>query len=159
MGNPPSFTSVTRDTYPTDKTFSIQFIKNVLISIASACVHLHIVCGLMHSDLYAHNILTKSDGTALLSDFGGASFTSAIRSSNEKLKNVFNNYQIKNLEKLEVRAFGCLIEELVERVDELSKSDHYNSINKLISIKDKCMNEVVDNRPDFNEIFELLNMN
>lgn len=60
--------TITRDTFPLKKIFSLSFIFNVLIGIASACIHLHQrkYRSIMHGDLYAHNILVQSDGTPLL---------------------------------------------------------------------------------------------
>ena len=41
LGGPPSFASVTRDTFPADKKFSLAFILKLLLQVASACWHLH----------------------------------------------------------------------------------------------------------------------
>ena len=48
LGGPPSFESVTRDQFPTDKKFRLSFIWELLIKVASACLHLHAVKGIMH---------------------------------------------------------------------------------------------------------------
>eukprot|EP01036_Dinobryon_divergens_P050642 gene50642-67805_t len=40
LGGPPSFDTVTRDTYPSSQTFSLPFIVNVICGIASAATHL-----------------------------------------------------------------------------------------------------------------------
>jgi len=62
--------------------------------------------GLTHGDLYAHNTLIGDDGHAVLGDFGAAAFYDQ------------NNLAVAQaLEQIEVRAFGCLFEELLERVD------------------------------------------
>ena len=81
-------------TTPVDKLWII------LSSIASAAAHLHRV-GLMHGDLYAHNILYHQDGRVLLGDFGAASF---VPPGEPQLAAA--------LERIELRAFGCLLEEL-----------------------------------------------
>jgi hypothetical protein len=41
LGGPPSFASVTRDTFPADKKFSLAFVLKLLLQVASACWHLH----------------------------------------------------------------------------------------------------------------------
>ena len=69
--------------------------------IASAAAHLHRL-GIMHGDLYGHNILHNGQGAALLGDFGAASFYP-----------VRDPLLAARLERLEVRAFGCLLEELL----------------------------------------------
>lgn len=81
----------------------------VLLGIASACCHLHYSIKLLHGDLYAHNILVSRTGMPLLTDFGAASFVPT---------NILENTQIEKLEKIEVRAFSCLIEDLLSRLHE-----------------------------------------
>jgi hypothetical protein len=61
----------------------------------------------MHGDLYAHNTLLGPDGHALIGDFGAASFV-----------DVADRKTAEALERLEVRAYGCLLEELLERVED-----------------------------------------
>ena len=103
LGNPPSLDSCTRDTYPKGTSFAIATILQIAIGIAAAAAHLH-AQGIMHGDLYAHNIMTNDRGDCLLGDFGAASSydrTCRITSS--------------SLERLEVRAFGCLLEDLLDR--------------------------------------------
>jgi serine/threonine protein kinase len=62
--------------------------------IASVAAHLH-ARGIMHGDLYAHNILHDGAGGALLGDFGAAS-----------LYDVNDRVRAARFERLEVRAFG-----------------------------------------------------
>jgi serine/threonine protein kinase len=68
--------------------------------IASAAQQLH-ARGINHGDLYAHNILYHQDGRVLLGDFGAASF---VPPGEPQLAAA--------LERIELRAFGCLLEEL-----------------------------------------------
>jgi serine/threonine protein kinase len=65
--------------------------------------HLH-AQGINHGDLYAHNILHCGEGRAVLGDFGAASFHPPGDPG-----------AAEALQRIEVRAFGCLLEELVER--------------------------------------------
>ena len=58
----------------------------------------------MHGDLYAHNILRCDEGNALLGDFGAASFF--VREDRQRAE---------ALQRIEVRAFACLLEELLDR--------------------------------------------
>ena len=128
LGNPPNFDTCTRDTFEESTAFSIDAIKKISMSIASASQHLHQI-GLMHGDLYAHNILVNKEYETYLVDFGAASFY-------EK-KN-------KNYEKIEVRAFGCLLDDLLTLCSQRDED--------LESLRDRCMNEDVKNRPLFSEI-------
>eukprot|EP00607_Mallomonas_marina_P006514 CAMPEP_0182430926 /NCGR_PEP_ID=MMETSP1167-20130531/44820_1 /TAXON_ID=2988 /ORGANISM="Mallomonas Sp, Strain CCMP3275" /LENGTH=298 /DNA_ID=CAMNT_0024616621 /DNA_START=327 /DNA_END=1220 /DNA_ORIENTATION=- len=104
LGGPPSFDTITRDVFPSGKIFSLSFIMNVLCGIAAATTHLSQL-HVMHADLYAHNILVDSQGSALLGDFGAACSYSP------------ENENAKLFQYLEVRAFGCLIEDLLQCVD------------------------------------------
>ncbi|MCP1131651.1 protein kinase, partial [Robbsia andropogonis] len=57
-----------------------------------------------HGDLYGHNILLQNDGDCLLGDFGAASFHPSATLG-------------QALERIETRAFGILLGELLERCD------------------------------------------
>ncbi|MFZ3186031.1 MAG: leucine-rich repeat-containing protein kinase family protein [Pseudomonas sp.] len=103
LANPPSLESCTRDIYSTDRQFSLAMLLRLAQRIASACAHLH-AQGINHGDLYGHNILHNAQGDCLLGDFGAASFY-----------NQANQSQAIALQRLEVRAFACLLEELLER--------------------------------------------
>ena len=74
--------------------------------MAAAVAHLH-QRGVMHGDLYAHNILwNPADGQALLSDFGGATLLPLDQPDLSR-----------SMLALEVRAFGCLLDELVAHAE------------------------------------------
>jgi serine/threonine protein kinase len=100
LAGPPSLESCTRDVYDASQRFSWSATLRMARGIASATQHLH-TRGILHGDLYAHNILHTTDGDALLSDFGAAAFF-----------DVNDATLAQGLEKLEVRALGCLLEEL-----------------------------------------------
>ena len=51
---------------------AVATILQIAIGIASAAAYLH-TQGIMHGDLYAHNIMTNARGDCLLGDFGAAS--------------------------------------------------------------------------------------
>ncbi len=120
LGFPPDFDSCTRDTYPLNAMFSLPFIARVLRGVAEACVHLH-KRGLMHGDIYAHNIMADADGFALLGDYGAASLYSGGTQR----------------EKLDVRGFGCLMDDLLQRADDAARGDHaFAALNTLATM---CM--------------------
>ena len=144
LGQPPSFDTITRDTFPAGTTFSTSFVRTVLQGIAAAGLHLHTPGtrgrGIVHGDLYAHNILVHQ-GThhPLLTDLGAASFKSA-----------FSEVEQLRLEQIEVRAFGCLIDDLLSHLDvQGSEVDGTGFTSKLIELRDQCWNENVAARPSF----------
>ncbi len=137
---PPSLDSCTRDVYSQDQTFSASELFGIAGSIAGAVNHLH-QQGMIHGDLYAHNILTTPSGEALLSDYGAASFFDAS-----------DIEQSSKLQRLEARAFGCLLEELTERCGEVNESVR----SELKALASSCLQSDVLARPSFTEICEAL---
>ncbi|MFM0393289.1 leucine-rich repeat-containing protein kinase family protein [Paraburkholderia phytofirmans] len=138
LAGPPSLESCTRDIYGADTRFDMASALGIAYGIASAACHLH-EQGIMHGDLYAHNILYGGQGRALLGDFGAASFY-ALGDRSIGLA----------LQRLEVRAYGCLLEELLERCDWPEASANIRAL--LVELKDNCLSEAIDSRPLFDEI-------
>jgi Protein kinase domain/Leucine rich repeat len=99
LASPPSFDTCSRDVYAQDFKLRQQTAQFILNGITQAAEHLH-AKGLMHGDLYAHNILWN-DNKVVLSDLGGASF---LPLDNPKLT--------QQLLKLEARALAVLVDEL-----------------------------------------------
>ncbi|MFX1766930.1 leucine-rich repeat-containing protein kinase family protein [Paraburkholderia sp. A1RI-2L] len=141
LAGPPSLDSCTRDVYANDVSFTRPAALRIARGIASAARHLH-RRGIMHGDLYAHNILHDGAGHALLGDFGAASFHETDDPA-----------RAQAFERIEVRAFGCLLEELAQRVAPVS-TDGAAGFDSLIA---DCLNEHVDVRPLFDEILNRLN--
>jgi len=142
LAGPPSFESCTRDIYSSAACFDLPRLLNIAYSMASAAQYLHKL-GIMHGDFYAHNILHCGKGLALLGDFGAASFY-----SNDDV------FLSEGLERLEVRAFGCLLEELIDRCK--SSPEQINTLRLLINLKVACLADDSRSRPVFNEICVLL---
>jgi serine/threonine protein kinase len=142
LAGPPSMESCTRDIYDVDTRFDLTSALSVAHGIASAAWHLH-EQGIMHGDLYAHNILHCGQGQALMGDFGAASFYAA---DDQTLGSA--------LQRLEVRAFGYLLEELIERCD--LQGSEQSSMATLVSLKNSCLSEQADGRPLFGEIVDTL---
>ncbi len=132
LGLPPDFETCTRDTFTEQTTFTIKSIYAVAKGIASAAAHLH-ARGLMHGDLYAHNILINDNDHCYLGDFGAASFYEPHR---------------KEFERIEVRAFGCLLEDMLSLCP-TKEGAIYAMLEKL---REQCMNEKVEERPLFSEM-------
>ncbi|MFT4068042.1 leucine-rich repeat-containing protein kinase family protein [Paraburkholderia sp.] len=138
LAGPPSFASCTRDIYRDGLRFSVDTVLEIANGIANVASHLH-RRGVMHGDLYAHNILHGGGGRALLGDFGAASFYDA----GDRDPGIA-------LQRLEVRAYGCLLEELLERCDALDAQAPVAT--QLAALKARCLSEAIDSRPLFDEI-------
>lgn len=150
LGKPPSFDSISRDTFETYQVFSVLFIAAIARSIAAACEHLH-TCGIIHGDLYAHNILCTSDGSScILSDFGAATF----------LLDKFPPGAVEQLQKMEVRAFGYLLDDLLLRVDQMTITSEHSSLYLLLQrLREDCLLVDLDSRPSFEQIRRQLEAN
>jgi len=137
LAGPPSLESCTRDVYAPDVRFDTTSALTLAHGIASAMRHLH-AQGIMHGDLYGHNILYRGDGQALIGDFGAASFHEGEQ---DELGLA--------LQRIEVRAFGCLLEELVQRCE---ATDADLVMPKLQALCAACLNDAAGERPLFAEI-------
>ena len=142
LAGPPSLESCTRDIYPDDTRFSVSTALSMALGIAAAAEQLH-ERGIMHGDLYAHNMLWNGRGDCLLGDFGAASFTPRE-----------NVRQSLALEGIEVRAFACLLEELLDRCTVEPESLHI--LEKLHTLQQRCAQAKIKARPLFAEIRQFL---
>lgn len=138
LAGPPSLESCTRDVYAADAAFSLDAALRLAAGIAAAAAHLH-AQGIAHGDLYAHNILHLADGTALLGDFGAASPVDRG-----------DAVQALALERIEVRAFGCLLEELLVRCR--PAVDAEKTAKMLADLQRHCVDAIPEQRPLFAEI-------
>jgi hypothetical protein len=146
LAAPPSLQSCTRDVYAADMRFSLQDALRVANGVASLARQLH-SRGLTHGDLYAHNTLIGDDGHAVLGDFGAAAFYDQSDST-----------VAQALEQIEVRAFGCLFEELLERVDRDSglTDQQRAALQAAQDLCAQCFAPLVKQRPLFKTIEERL---
>lgn len=132
---PPSFASVSRDVYRDGTAFTLQQGLQILGGLATAGEYLHRI-GVMHGDLYGHNIHVHDDGKPILVDFGAAT---AYGEFTDPLS--WNKYQA-----LDVRAFGCLVEEVTERIF------HVSIPLELADLRDRCLSTNPAERPGFETI-------
>ncbi|QKG53401.1 leucine-rich repeat-containing protein kinase family protein [Hymenobacter sp. BRD67] len=139
LAGPPSLATCTRDVYSENSIFSPEVTVRLAHGVASAAAHLH-ERGIMHGDLYAHNILATPAGNALLSDFGAASFFDPAAP------------EATALQRLEVRAFGCLLEELLARCP----AAIVGNMPQMLALQQHCMQPVAASRPLFADIVRLL---
>ncbi|MBS0372322.1 MAG: protein kinase [Proteobacteria bacterium] len=135
LAGPPSLESCTRDVYADGATFTMDAVLRIAGGITSVAAHLH-RRGILHGDLYAHNILHTGEGRALLGDFGAASF---FAPDDEGLAPA--------LQRIEVRAFACLLEELIVRCAE--SGPRLQSLERLQRL---CADPVPSRRPLFEDV-------
>jgi serine/threonine protein kinase len=113
----------------------------IACGIASAAEHLH-QHGITHGDLYGHNILWNEHGDCLLGDFGAASFHA-----------LSDSLESRALQRIEVRAFGILLGELLERIDSGLSDEGRVQLEQL---QQRCCQPQVLERPGFAEIVRIL---
>jgi len=146
LAGPPSFASCSRDVYAEGQSFRLAQALGIASGIAAATAHLH-AHGLLHGDLYAHNTLWDALGVpgpreVRLGDFGAASFLPA------------DARLALGLMRLEVRAMGCLLSELAER---LTPSDATCAEGLAFSaLAQRCLDERVAERPLMPEVLATL---
>jgi hypothetical protein len=140
LAGPPSLASCTRDIYDDGQRFSLVLVLDLARGLAAVGAHLH-ARGILHGDFYAHNVLYRPEGGCYLGDFGAASFYPPQASEGT---NPF--------EALEVRAFGCLLGELLERLE----PGHHLLLPSLQALQLRCMAPVAASRPRFAELVATL---
>jgi serine/threonine protein kinase len=136
LAGPPDLATCTRDIYGDEQRFSLAMVLDLAQGLAAACEHLH-ARGILHGDFYAHNVLYRPEGGCFLGDFGAASFYQPQPSGGANL-----------FEALEVRAFGCLLGELIERCD----SEQDGRLAALEGLQLRCVGPVAASRPRFAEL-------
>ncbi|MFJ4142530.1 protein kinase [Pseudomonas sp. NPDC089734] len=136
LAGPPSLESCTRDVYTAQTRFTLPVLLRLARSIASVTAHLH-ACGITHGDLYAHNILLQHNGNSLLGDFGAASFHPSPA-------------QGMALERIETRAFGILLGELMARCE--ATAEDKPVMDRLQTLQEQCMQADTGKRPSLQTV-------
>jgi|SRR3989338_938185 len=138
LGYPPNFKTCTRDVFPSPcLSFSIDNIITICIAIISVSYYLH-SHGINHGDLYAHNILINDNYHSYLCDFGASSLYDK------------HSFSAPFIEKIEVRAFGCLLDDLLNLLDE--SYVYHPSYSFLDTLRNNCLQFDVVLRPSFTDI-------
>ena len=130
LAGPPDLATCSRDVYPPGTRFAVPVVLRIARGMAAAAAALH-GKGLLHGDFYAHNVLRNADGDCRLGDFGAASFYPPDDG---------------RFEKLEVLAFGRLLEEL------LLRGDRGEATAALDQLAARCLRAENRERPPFEEI-------
>ena len=143
LGGPPSFATITRDTFPAGTAFPLHQVLTTVRGIAAVLVHLQ-AKGVLHGDVYAHNTLVNAHGMPLFGDFGAATIFDRT-----------NATLATNLERIEVRAFGCLLDDLLHHLV-LGQVEDLQTMQALESLRDLCLQTELLHRPSFLEIEAIL---
>ncbi len=136
LAEPPSLLTCSRDVYDPALRLQPDTVLRIARGIGAAAAHLH-GCGLLHGDLYAHNVLWDgTDGDARLGDLGAAS--------------VLPDGDAAALRRLDVLAGGVLLGELLERCDPAP------GLVRLQTVQRACVQPEPRARPELREALALL---
>lgn len=137
LGLPPSLVTCTRDTFKDGTQLSPKMTAKIALQMADMLAHLH-QNGVSHGDVYAHNTMIDDNASVLFGDFGAASNLSLLP-----------GVQQEAMEAIEVRAFGCLLDDLLK----LGSTRSHPELFRLLSeLRDYCMEAVTSLRPTFVEL-------
>ncbi len=143
LAGPPSLDSCTRDVYASNMTMAASMAARVALDMAEAVAHLH-GRGVLHGDLYAHNIFWEpARGQAMLSDFGAATLLPREQPA-----------LCRALQSLEVRAFGCLLEELLAHAEPDIHCDA--ALERMSALAKDCLQPEPRLRPAMDDMVQQL---
>jgi len=140
LANRPSLDSKTRDTPRNSvRILSSAEVKQALVAVADVLAYLHSQ-GVCHGDLYLHNVVVARDMSPRVSDFGASFDYSAMQAPSS---------EVSLWEQIEVRAFGILMQDLME-FNDVRADDTMSAL-----IRD-CTRPDVQQRPGFVHVKEVL---
>jgi serine/threonine protein kinase len=149
LGLPPSLITCTRDTFEQGTVFDAYTIAKIALQMANTMTHLH-ENGISHGDVYAHNTMINDQADMLFGDFGAATNLRSLTQS-----------QREAMERIEVRAFACLLDDLlsISLTEDFSASDsaaeNNNAFVALTEIKNQCLSSDSSRRPSFSAVQKL----
>lgn len=143
LAGPPSLASCSRDVYADELRLPWAHALALLMGMASAAAHLH-AQGILHGDLYAHNILWDGQGHGLLGDFGAASLLPATQAD-----------LAPALMRQEVLALAYLMQELLARSAPIPDEAHDARL-ALEALCARCLQPDVLQRPSMAEVTDAL---
>ncbi|MBQ4858198.1 leucine-rich repeat-containing protein kinase family protein [Pseudoalteromonas sp. MMG007] len=143
LGLPPSLETCTRDTFNDGCTYPVEAVYKIAKQMANTLAHLHDNY-VSHGDIYAHNTMINEQYDVLFGDFGAATNLAML-----------SEYQQQQIQLIEVRAFGCLIEDLLSTVS--TKDKQSELFAKMSDIAARAINTAIASRPNFKALSALLN--
>ncbi|PKG73896.1 protein kinase [Shewanella sp. Choline-02u-19] len=144
LGLPPSLDTCTRDTFVNGEELGLQQVLLVLTQMADTMTHLH-QNGVSHGDVYAHNTMINLEGSMLFGDFGASSNL-----------NLLPELQKEAMESIEIRALGCLIDDLVENRLQ-PRAEQLDLVAGLKQMSEDCLQMDLALRPRFSDMLASLN--
>lgn len=139
LAGPPSLASCTRDVYDDALSWPADVVWCMALGLVQAVAHVH-SAGLLHGDVYAHNVLHDGQGGVRLGDFGAATFMPMDAPG-----------QAQRMQQLEVRALGCLLDELIKRC-----ADGPHALGPLPALRDACLSDNVGERPLMRDVLSAM---
>jgi len=175
LGSPPNFDTCSRDTWPAGKhphtsNLTADTILVLLWKVCCACLYLHSK-GIAHGDIYAHNILFQSNKAELSADdnpsIGTTTDAIEVRLCDMGAATVYSSTSTGTgptsalgaaLHHMEVRAFGCLVEDLLLHCTRHGVEEQRDGevLSALESLRDSCMDSTQGNRPSFTVVEQRL---
>jgi hypothetical protein len=135
LAGPPNLETCSRDVYEPCLSLAPETALRIAAEVGRGAERLHAV-GLLHGDLYAHNVMWDgAAGRAVLSDFGAASFLAAG--------------EARAFQALDVRAWGILLEELTALCNAPPAAE-------FVALKDACVQPTAGLRPPLSEVIGAL---
>ncbi|GAA6135644.1 leucine-rich repeat-containing protein kinase family protein [Oceaniserpentilla sp. 4NH20-0058] len=138
LGLPPSLETCTRDTFPDKTEFTSTEILNIAKQMVSTLSQMH-ENQVSHGDVYAHNIMIDKQANILFGDFGAATDLSKL-----------NDGQRQCMQAVEVRALGCLMDDLLSLCEQ---DDLYHALSSTTAL---CMSSEMTQRPNLADLNEVL---
>lgn len=142
LGLPPSLITCTRDTFNEGTVFDVYTIAKIVSQMANTMTHLY-ENGISHGDVYAHNTMINDQADVLFGDFGAATNLTSL-----------SKIQRAAMERIEVRAFACLVEDLLQ-LNSAKTAAEKQKLEALTALKNSCMSNDSNMRPSFVEIQQL----
>ncbi|KAL4857990.1 Plant intracellular Ras-group-related LRR protein 5 [Chlorella vulgaris] len=135
----PNLQSLLRCRWAPDLTFQLAWLLKVALGVAAALEHMH-YRGICHGDVYAHNVMASEEGHATLCDYG-ASFA-------------YHKGGAVPYEAQEVRAFGLMLADMVQRLDiDFKGMDQVLKAQQdLLSLVQQCVSGPPIRRPTFGAV-------
>jgi tRNA A-37 threonylcarbamoyl transferase component Bud32 len=134
LGLPPSLITCTRDTFEHGTVFDAFAIAKIASQMANTMSHLH-ENAISHGDVYAHNTMVNDQADMLFGDFGAATSLISLPQS-----------QREAMECIEVRAFGCLLDDLISLNNTNEESAAWTA---LTALRNQCLFNNSGMRPRF----------
>ncbi len=142
LGLPPSFETITRDTFAPELSLSAGQVLSLVRQLAAVLLQLH-QRQIIHGDLYAHNVLHNAAGQLYLGDFGAATALDALPL-----------WQQQQAKAQEVGAFGYFIADLLPFVASDGAAD--SLLTALTQLAGRCLAPELPARPVATELVQQL---